>query len=153
MQFSPIIKLLTINNKYYFYDTGKNRILSIPISLYSLLKKIDTLTSNTIINNRELLHLVEKGYLSDTIVEEIFIPETDYVHEMLESQVSYLILQITQSCNFKCRYCAFATDNEYERHHSNKSMSVDLAYKAIDFLFQRSKDLSEVNIGFYGGEP
>lgn len=55
MQFSPIIKLITVNNKYYFYDTGKNRILSIPKSIYSLLKKINTLPSNTIINNRELI--------------------------------------------------------------------------------------------------
>lgn len=70
---------------------------------------------------------------------------------MLKRHVNYLILQITQDCNFKCRYCSFATDNEYDRHHANNHMDIKTAINAIDFLFQNSKDLHEIGIGFYGG--
>lgn len=150
MQYAPIIKLLSVKNKYYLYDFNSNKILLIPFSLYSLLKKGDY---STISNNIQITHLINKGYLSNNVVKEIYNPEADYVHYMLRNHVSHLILQITQNCNMKCRYCSFATYNEYDRHHTNKFMSMEIARKAIDFLFNNSKDLHEVNIGFYGGEP
>ena len=150
MQYAPIIKLLSVKNKYYLYDFNSNKILLIPFSLYSLLKKGDY---STISNNIQITHLINKGYLSNNVVKEIYNPEADYVHYMLRNHVSHLILQITQNCNMKCRYCSFATYNEYDRHHTNKFMSMEIARKAIDCLFNNSKDLHEVNIGFYGGEP
>lgn len=152
MEYMPIFKLLSFNEKYYMYDLGKNKILSIPYKIYCTLKQGKTEFSS-IQNNRDILHLIQKGYFSKPVVENIYNNEVEYVNYMLQHQVGTLILQITQSCNFKCRYCSFATENEYDRQHTNKHMSLELAFKSIDFMFQHSKDLAEVNICFYGGEP
>ena len=41
----------------------------------------------------------------------------------------------------------------HQRSHSNKDMHWETAKKSIDFLREHSVDSTQVNIGFYGGEP
>lgn len=55
-------------------------------------------------------------------------------------------LFVTQECNLRCSYCYI------EKHP--KVMSLNIAEKAIDFLFIKSLLVQEpINIGFFGGEP
>lgn len=70
-----------------------------------------------------------------------------------------MILEVTNSCNFRCKYCIFS---KYYPNHSklqNKNMPFETAQKAIDIyisLLEKGKlynpERSPV-IGFYGGEP
>ena len=60
---------------------------------------------------------------------------------------SFLILNLTSGCNLSCKYC-FA-----ETIQKHKTMSLDIAKKAIDnMLFQNGK-IDEYSIYFFGGEP
>ncbi|MCX4328712.1 MAG: radical SAM protein, partial [Lachnospiraceae bacterium] len=63
-----------------------------------------------------------------------------------------LTLQVTQQCNLKCEYCPYS-GGFYNRQHSNKKMSFEMAKKAIDYYILHSYDIPAAQIGFYGGEP
>lgn len=63
------------------------------------------------------------------------------------------ILEITQQCNLRCRYCTFGGGFEDHRKHSAKRMHKDLIRKSIETAFQHGSDLEQIGFGFYGGEP
>lgn len=60
-----------------------------------------------------------------------------------------LILQVSQSCNLRCKYCC-ADFGRYGR--SFRVMSLNVAKRAIDFLFDATKS-SHLGITYFGGEP
>ena len=65
-----------------------------------------------------------------------------------------LTLQVTQACNLRCSYCVYSdVNNDLQRAHSAKRMTLEMAKKAVDFFWEHSIDSPSVNIGFYGGEP
>lgn len=73
---------------------------------------------------------------------------------MLDSNVKMMVLQLTQSCNFRCSYCVYSDiHNEMQRTHSSLHMDFDTAKRAVDFLNEHSVDSDEIYISFYGGEP
>ena len=76
------------------------------------------------------------------------------------------VLETTQQCNFRCKYCHNTIETVF-RHHTNKQMSLPVAKAAIDFY--KSMYLKFYNrlpedkkefflshyapfVGFYGGE-
>lgn len=86
-------------------------------------------------------------------VEKIAYPDADSVLRRLDRNINLMILQITQKCNLRCRYCIYSADNEFNRNHSNKVIDFEEAKKAIDFLKDHSVDSEQITIGLYGGEP
>ncbi len=63
------------------------------------------------------------------------------------------VLELTQDCNLRCRYCTFGGGFSDHRVHSPKVMSEEVLAAAIDQAFSHSARLDEISIGFYGGEP
>lgn len=63
------------------------------------------------------------------------------------------VLELTQQCNLRCRYCTFGGGFSDHRTHSDKFMTRDTTEKAIEQAFRHNQDLDEIRIGFYGGEP
>jgi len=56
-------------------------------------------------------------------------------------------LCITHDCNINCVYC-------YQKHSSGARMSLDIAKKSIDWIFNHvPKEADGVEIAFIGGEP
>lgn len=70
-----------------------------------------------------------------------------------KAKFSQLVLEITQNCNFRCSYCIYSGNYKYEREHRNKNMSLETAYKAINFFFNNCNPHKKLYISFYGGEP
>jgi uncharacterized protein len=62
-----------------------------------------------------------------------------------------LILHLTDACNLNCRYCYHSQWNV--KSGGKKVMAIDVARRAVDFLFEHAGDLEEVVIVFFGGEP
>ena len=69
----------------------------------------------------------------------------------MENNISQLILEVTQRCNLRCKYCIYHDGHNAYRSFSNKDMDFETAKKAIDFTY--SKADKEIYISFYGGEP
>lgn len=154
--FNPFIELLSTPYGKYFYDVNRNEIVSISEKAYNALqiikgKRIGELDSEDIgtINTIRAM-----GYLSENRPSEIKHPMTDYIDDLLERKASMLTLQVTQACNLRCSYCVYSDiNNDLQRTHSSKHMTLETAKKAVDFLWKHSLDSQSVNIGFYGGEP
>jgi sulfatase maturation enzyme AslB (radical SAM superfamily) len=56
-----------------------------------------------------------------------------------------LILVVTRQCNLNCRYCPISK--------TNKSMSLQVAERAIFLFLKNNKDDNNLLIRFFGGEP
>lgn len=152
----PFIKLFRTPNSGYFYDANKSKLISISSESYSYLSDImdEKLKSNTTPPN-ELIELKKQGFLAtESVVKKIQHPSSKHLKTFLERKVHSLTLQLTQNCNFRCRYCIYSEESSVgQRSHSQKTMSWETAKKAVDFLLERSVDSPKIFIGFYGGEP
>ena len=99
------------------------------------------------------LQQIVNGFLKANRVKKIVQEETGFLKHIYERGLRSIQLQITQDCNFKCRYCSYSFDNNVDRIHKHINMSWKIAKKSIDFLFDHSKDAENILISFYGGEP
>ncbi len=154
----PIIQLFKTINQHYILDGIKCEIL--PISeesfwyLNELLSKKNEFTTEDL-PNEELKQLYNNGYLTTrSNVQQIQHVYTNYLPYFLQRKVSKITLQVTQDCNFRCKYCIYSEEtNNKQRIHTQESMSLETAKEAIDFLLTHSIDSNDINISFYGGEP
>ena len=102
--------------------------------------------------------LVEKSNLQKKITEEENIRKlkicqnnNQIIGKYILKKRKVLLLQVTQSCNMRCKYCVYSDD--YSRKPSDLFMSFDIAKKAVDMHFKHNVSSFSTNIGFYGGEP
>lgn len=160
----PIVKMFVYQGKNYIYDTFNNQLLNVNSEQFVEVGELCKygLDKYKNINKKtkayeDVLMLIERGYFRREWITEIKHIETDHVESILERGINSLILQVTQSCNFKCRYCAYAKEGDINhnigRNHSQKNMSWDIAKQSVDFLWEHSKDEWGISISFYGGEP
>lgn len=78
---------------------------------------------------------------------------------ILKNGLKTLLLNVTDECNFKCKYCIFSGKYKDRRNHSKKYMKFKTAKDAIDYYFSLAMEGMKYNpvripnVGFYGGEP
>ena len=140
---------------HFFYDVNKNRIVEVNKDIYCQLSELCNNPNARLKDDcYAVIHeLKQRGYLSSNHSTKIEHPLTPYVSAYLDNNIYALTLQITQNCNMHCRYCSFSGDGTYNRVHAKKSMDETTAKQSIDFLAKHGSNVSEVDIGFYGGEP
>jgi uncharacterized protein len=93
---------------------------------YKALKKLEKFTDS------------ELAALSKIISEGIFANKYP--------PITKLDLFLTADCNLRCDYC-------FVKKEEGNIMSWDVAKKAVDFLFRESRDVEDITIIFFGGEP
>lgn len=143
------IHLFKTANTYYMYDVNTNSIVRINEVLYKNLKR----SKKIIDDDSQILKLRNRGFLTPIGEKiEIFHPLTDKVDNYLQNNLSLLILQVTQNCNLRCKYCVYS-GSYVNRSHTNKRMNFEIAKKAVDFYYKHSKNTDIESISFYGGEP
>lgn len=156
----PVIKLFTVNGKYYVYDTYNNQIINITKKQFEEItclencgiSKYREMHKNTAEYNDVIL-LLNKGYFQSNFIHYVCHPYTDYVDLLIRRNVNEIVIQVTQDCNFKCRYCLFARENNIDRCHEKINMPWEIAKKSLDILYSHSADADIISISFYGGEP
>ncbi|MFZ3134499.1 radical SAM protein [Methanothrix sp.] len=96
--------------------------------------------------------------LRDNLYDEL--SESSVKTYLLKYGLGQLTLNVTEDCNFRCKYCAYNPGNyEYNRSYSNKYMEFSVAKKAIDYYFslllegRRYNPIRAPAISFFGGEP
>ncbi|GFI22558.1 anaerobic sulfatase-maturating enzyme [Lachnospiraceae bacterium] len=132
-------------------------------------------------NKRGFIFKTDKGnfyfyddktaYVSRTISynEEIVYGTEDFnyletneavINNMLEHLVTkQLILNVTEDCNMRCKYCVYSGNYTNNRVHSNIYMSETIAKKSVikyleQFKIKRKYNISsQPIISFFGGEP
>lgn len=95
--------------------------------------------------------LINRGYFAPDRTESK--EETNAYIDALTPQVSASIkLDVSEACNLACRYC-YAEGGSFG--HKPMMMSIEVAKRAVDLLFERAQRLSGDSVGivFLGGEP
>ena len=155
----PFIKLFRTPNSGYFYDVGKNEIIRIPENVYQHLAEV--MNGNAELeqsSDEDVLQMIdsfrELGYLSVKKPEKIRHSATAMLPLLLDRCIDKITLQVTQDCNFRCKYCIYSEDKNFkQRSHAHKTMTLETAKKAILFYRDHAVDSNLYNVGFYGGEP
>lgn len=155
---TPFIHLLRSRYEYYFYDVNKNEIINISKECYDFLKnimcgKISWQSPFPVSICEEIQDLIKNGYLSVHRPGLIKMPWLDTLDYYLSHKLHFLMLQITQKCNFRCKYCHFSGEESGYHSHNFSSINWDTAKKAIDFFGARCRDAKDISVIFYGGEP
>lgn len=133
----------------YIYNSQLNDVTN--ISEETLI----ALTNNKSINesySTEIFQLYQQKYLP-ILNNNINYIDDLYVSNVLDRNLKMIIIQLTQNCNLRCKYCAFTENDGTNRTHSNHSIKWKTVKQTIDFFHEHSIDSSKVTIGFYGGEP
>ncbi|NLH77248.1 MAG: radical SAM protein [Acidobacteria bacterium] len=161
----PLAKLIATPKGRYFYDAGTNRIFSCTLLEAELLKNlldlslqealdfhryqssaeefIDALTTiRSLMKSQDILKATRIKLLIPNNYESVF-----------QDSLGQIILEVTEECNLRCRYCIYDPSFSQKRNHGNKEMAFDTAVQAIDYLAGHSGRKDKVGISFYGGEP
>lgn len=151
----PFIKLFQTPNGFYFLDVNRNELVSITEGSFRFLSEAESDAQPGFPKTTELIELESQGYLAHgSAVDTVVHPYSEFLELFLTRKMSKIALQLTQNCNFRCKYCIYSDDSSVrQRSHSQQKMSWATAKKAVDFLWEHSIDSPDINIGFYGGEP
>ena len=70
-------------------------------------------------------------------------------------QIGQLIVELTQDCNMRCKYCPYNGGFFFGRRRNVSDMRSETALKGIDYIYSIIKDRfnKDIAIAFYGGEP
>lgn len=160
LQGKPHIHLMDLYNMHYCYDVNTNAIFKVSEEISEYLRLV--LNGEKCSSDRECLsdeaqegleYLLFQGLLqplnSDVKIEHL---ETDALESMYNDNLKGIILQVTQNCNLRCKYCVYS-GSYINRQHNNKRMTLDTAKAAIDFFWRHSSKSNNLSFGFYGGEP
>ena len=164
---------LRMGDKHYCYDVGTNNLLEITELHHHILKTYNYTNRAEVMETfrgtyppREILgtlreidefHQREGGFILQREMKSRF-PFAPREYEQLSKHlVNQVILNITEECNFRCRYCTFSGKYPSFRRHGQKSMPWSILKKSVDFLVANSKFILEetqkdLHLGFYGGE-
>ena len=101
----PFIKLFRTLDNFYFFDVNSNSIVRINETVSCKIENL--IAGNDILNqDTDIVKLKERGYLKvnneDIIVKHSAL---DTVGEYMNGNLRQLILQVTQNCNLRCKYC------------------------------------------------
>lgn len=89
--------------------------------------------------------LIRRWYLLPDDVDALDLASKAYDNYNPQTNAHYTIFTTT-ICNACCKYC-------YEAGVEEKTMSIDTAYKLIDYILKNEKRLSTVELRWFGGEP
>lgn len=83
----------------------------------------------------------------------------EIIKKSVTEGTSSLILILTESCNFRCRYCWYSDSYYYTNSYTSNGMDFNIAKKGIDLYMKKNiKSIKynpnlKISINFYGGEP
>jgi uncharacterized protein len=168
----PFIKKIKTDRFHYIYDVNSNELIKVSPLMYDIIEESaevnrDSLVErfkgvygkDEIIKNLEAIQGVKKehNYFSGHR-PEIFsgVGSIDDVRYILDSNLEQLILEVTEQCNLRCKYCSFSGRYKHARVHSGKKMAVEVMERAVDFFIGKCDKSNQAKlpaITFYGGEP
>ncbi len=97
----------------------------------------------------------ERGFFQASGLQRRSAPvPRERILDKMAQGIGQMCLEVTQSCNLRCHYCAYSGGYDDTRQHGTHTMSQDVALAAIDFLFEKNREYQEpFGLSFYGGEP
>ena len=150
-------------NKKYVYDTGTGKVFECEDEEYKILKEL--FENNRLVDSLEnadaarlqqayenIWSMIEDEHILQVRSDLKFVRETDEtLRDLLHYDLQQIVLELTEQCNMRCRYCIYNEHNDHYRNFSPKAMSWDVAKRAVEYARDNSGD--RIAVSFYGGEP
>jgi uncharacterized protein len=134
-------------DQHYVYSAWTNQIVRIGTQLHNLFSDESSKEDSRQI--AEVLGLAPSRPFFLEILSDASI--TKALADLRQNGPEHLVLSVTESCNFRCRYCIYSGIYDDARHHSKTDMSEETAIKAVRWYLHFPRQ--HYHIGFYGGEP
>ena len=117
----------TPSGRYYVYDGMTNRIFTVADSLVKAAGQEPT--------GNVTAYLKKQGLMSEDAFEKVIwqYPYETYLN-MIERQLSSMLLQLTCRCNLDCAYCVYSGKYTHMQPHRNADMTWETAKKSLDFF-------------------
>lgn len=96
---------------------------------------------------QELRALQEDGLL---FVTDDYVDPAAATALQQSAPIKALCLHVSHDCNLRCKYC-FASTGDFGT--GRKTMDIETAKRAIDFVVARSGARRNIEVDFFGGEP
>ncbi|MDD4569034.1 MAG: thioether cross-link-forming SCIFF peptide maturase [Tepidanaerobacteraceae bacterium] len=146
-------------DKKLVLDVNSGSVLEVDDVAYDILEYYDKYSNESIFNKlesrypksnikealEEIQTLKEQRYLFTEMNEMPILEKLDTRH-----YVKALCLNVAHDCNLRCKYC-FASKGDY--HGKRELMSAEVGRRAVDFLLEKSGNMKNLEIDFFGGEP
>lgn len=85
--------------------------------------------------------------------------EADIEKYLIDGNTYQLIINLTEDCNFRCKYCYLTDVYDYTRNRTSAKLELETGVKALDLFFEILKPIAKkipgklAGVTFYGGEP
>jgi uncharacterized protein len=146
------IKEIRTRNNLFIYDVNTNAIFELGSKIYDLVKNNELNSKKINAKTKKLID--EYGVLKSKRLKKIkFRYKDNDIKKYLSNNLSYMLLNITEDCNLRCKYCIYSGNFQNQRTYTKNNMKLEIALKAIDFFLKKSEASESRTIGFYGGEP
>lgn len=131
------------NDNLYFYNSRLGMIFNIESEdeISEILKLYDNFVRDT--------HL-KSDYAENDVYDHLYRRAKGFKN---------MILEVTDACNMRCKYCVYSDHYFNTRSHGDKLMSFNIAKKAVDDYMKNIIQVKKVEaavvpaVTFYGGEP
>lgn len=156
--------LFNTDFRNYFYDTGTGKAVSLDDKEYEVIRELFSQGTDCSGFEKAFKKLSEKqqsSFLETCINEKLLraaqvtdlLPFTDEtsLEDQIDHHLQQLVLEVTEVCNFRCKYCIYNEDFAGNRDFGKGVMTIDTAQKAIDYAMKHSGE--RISVTFYGGEP
>ena len=164
-----IVHTFEFNGNYYAIDTNSGAIHELNEAAYDVINKINKYNKINLnnIDKDNIINDLDKKWSKKTIdkvlreVEILTLKEQLFSNIIIETneikknndQLKALCLNISHTCNMKCKYC-FAEGGTFGQDTIKKDlMDFDTAKKSVDFLIENTNGRKNCEIDFFGGEP
>lgn len=116
-------------------------------NLHQIARKYQMDLNNVIeyIEKEDLL----KGTEGNSLCDKAFL---DKAEQEIGAKCQMIILELTGSCNLRCKYCIYHAKEKSFREFNQESMPKETIRKSVDFIRDHHGE-DTVFISFYGGEP
>ena len=90
---------------FYRYDSSVNKIFQIDKKLFDSISKCTD--SKEVAKIPEIIELKQKGFFVNRRKYKMIHLESDTLEYSLNSKLRNMLLQVTQNCNLRCKYCVY----------------------------------------------
>ncbi len=157
-----VTKFATDKN-YYFFNANSAEILKTNKKIYDLFEDFCNLEKQEIVKKYPNEESIAEAY--DFIRQYILTNESNKMEKDMEHcfdgfkhanlfKPKSIVINVTDNCNFRCKYCIFGDEYSFTRSINPKNMTHATADKIIGKMKELyNEEQDYIVIGFYGGEP
>jgi uncharacterized protein len=160
VQKSPRIHLFQAEDSSYMLDLHSNRLFRLNADEYRVMGRwqageaLDALVRNDPETVESIQTWEQQGlFCCETPRKIAFAADWAEITERIQHQRMRTLIELTEKCNLACAYCTFRGGFVDHPVHAGCTIPKDLLELALLAAVKSGRDLEELSIGFYGGEP